>query len=253
MSDEQDSDVNSAAGSNSDTDSCMDNTPDPRDIGKGERKVTFIHNPAIPDDYETSTYTNTIYHSSELSIMNLGHGRCGHLPDYSYIKYKYMPAWGKYEEIIKDNPADYYKAFSQLVYALKYIRGTVDKFETDHYDTESVSPHREEIERILRIKTIDNCPAWKAFAKKLSGEAIELYSISKYENDYLKAPKAQKDDTFLGKFFIAAMAQKSMVTNSIFKSGNLLAGFSIDYKKGPFRGIADYKKLLLLNKEETEE
>ena len=40
------------------------------------------------------------------------------------------------------------------------------------------------------------------------------------------------------------MAQKSMVTNKIYKSGSLLAGFSIDYAEKGFRGIRDYWKLI---------
>ena len=52
-------------------------------------------------------------------------------------------------------------------------------------------------------------------------------------------------DTFLGRFILAAMAQKSMVTNKIFSSGNDLAGFSIDYSKKGFGGIKDYMKLVM--------
>ena len=35
-----------------------------------------------------------------------------------------------------------------------------------------------------------------------------------------------------------------MVTNKIFKSGNLLAGFSVDYAEKGFRGIKDYMRLI---------
>ena len=42
--------------------------------------------------------------------MCLGHGRAGHLPDYSFMRYRYLPAWGNYEEIIKNNPEDYMHA-----------------------------------------------------------------------------------------------------------------------------------------------
>ena len=37
------------------------------------------------------------------------------------------------------------------------------------------------------------------------------------------------------------MAQKSMVTNKIFTSGSLLAGYSIDFSERGFAGIKDYK------------
>lgn len=193
-----------------------------------ERKIKFIHNPTIPDDFNTSTYTNSLFQASETSIMNLGHGRAGHLPDYSFIRYKYLPAWGNYREIIKDNPSDYYKAFCQLVYALRYIRGDFEDFKTGFYDTETVAPYSETIKKMLQIVTDNNCDAWKEFGEKLSGKEIETFNISKHEVPYTKAGKREKDDTYLGKFFNAAIAQKSMVTNSIFKSKNLLAGFAIE-------------------------
>ena len=40
------------------------------------------------------------------------------------------------------------------------------------------------------------------------------------------------------------MEQKSMVTNKIFKSGNMLAGFSIDFRQKGFKGIKDFMKLV---------
>ena len=54
----------------------------------------------------------------------------------------------------------------------------------------------------------------------------------------------ENDRSFIGRFILAALAQKSMVTNKIFKSGNLLAGFSVDYAEKGFQGIRDYIKLI---------
>ena len=65
---------------------------------------------SAPDDLDNSIYTNSLYQRSENTIMNLGHGMAGHFPDYSFARYRYLPAWGGYEEIIKDNPSDYMKA-----------------------------------------------------------------------------------------------------------------------------------------------
>ena len=73
---------------------------------------------------------------------------------------------------------------------------------------------------------------------------IEDFDIQKYQGEYLRSAKKDRGSTYLGKFFLAAMAQKSMVTDKIFKSGNLLAGFSIDYHEGGFRGIRDYLMLV---------
>ena len=73
--------------------------------GWREKKIAFRHSASTPDDLDNSLYTASIYVNSEKSIMNLGHGRAGHLPDYSFVRYKYLPAWGDYEEIVKDNPS----------------------------------------------------------------------------------------------------------------------------------------------------
>ena len=87
-----------------------------------ERRVTFRHNPTGGDDLEKGVYTNTVFQFSENSVMSLGHGRAGHLPDYSFMRYRYLPAWGGYAEILKDNPTDYYNAFCQMIYAMRYLR-----------------------------------------------------------------------------------------------------------------------------------
>lgn len=211
---------------------------------KVERKVNFIHNPTSPDDLKTGEYSSSLHQENENSIMSLGHGRAGHLPDYSFIRYKYMPSWGEYHEIIKDNPKEYLLAFRQMVYALKYLRGEIDDFLIRHYDLESVDPWKEDIQQILTKRQLHACDDWKKFGEMLSGKEIEEFDVNKYEKEYIQADPNEKDETFLGLFFLAAMAQKSMVTNKIYKSGNLIAGFSIEYQIGKFKGLKDYKKLI---------
>ena len=178
--------------------------------------------------------------------MNLGHGRAGHLPDYSFVRYAYLPAWADYEEVIKDNPSDYYHAFCQMVYAMKYLRGMHPDFELGQYDSEAVSPWETEIRQILLKRQLDSCEDWKVFGEKLSGQEIPEFDLARYQQEYRDAAGDAKDHTFLGCFFLAAMAQKSMVTNKIFKSQNLLAGFSVDYLDKGFRGMGDFRKLVEL-------
>ena len=216
----------------------------PSDTGYREKLIEFRHSPGAADDLEKSIYNNSIYQGSESSIMNLGHGRAGHLPDYSFVRYKYLPAWGNYEEIIKDNPHDYYLAFCQMVYAMQYLRGQIPEFETGRYATQTVVPWEEEIRKILEKRQPDACADWKALAGTLSGEELEDFDLDKYQAEYMALPKNEQNNSFLGRFILAALAQKSMVTNKIFKSGNLLAGFSVDYAEKGFRGIRDFIKLI---------
>ncbi|MDO4804882.1 MAG: hypothetical protein Q4A32_08695 [Lachnospiraceae bacterium] len=206
--------------------------------------MIFNHNPTSSDDPDKGRYTNSLFTSDENSIMNLGHGRAGHLPDYSYIRYRFLPAWGEYKFIYKDNPADYYHAFAQMVFAMKYLRGVHNDFQVDCYEWDALDEYKDEIMGILEKNQLLSSDDWKAFGEKLSGNKIADFSLSKYQGEYMAADADLKDSTFLGKFFLAALAQKSMVTNKIFMSGNLLAGFSIDFEKKGFRGMKDYRKLI---------
>ena len=216
----------------------------PEGEGFRERRITFRHNPTAPDDLEKDIYTNSLFQASENAIMNLGHGRAGHLPDYSFIRYKYLPAWGDYEEVIKDNPRDYYMAFCQMIEAMKALRGSAPAFEKDRYDFEAAAPYEEEIRAILEKRQPDACEDWKAFGEKLSGQTVPDFDLQQYQKEYLDAAPEEKNGTFLGKYFLAALAQKSMVTNRIFRSGSLLAGFSVELGSKGFKGIRDFRALM---------
>lgn len=223
--------------------------------GKETRtRIAFRHNPTSPDDLDRMLYTNSIRQGEENTIMNLGHGRAGHFPDYSFARYCYLPAWGDFEEIVKDNPSDYYMAFAQMVYALKYLRGTCeeDSFELCRYDEESVAPYKDRITAILTKRQLDACEDWKAFGEELSGREIEDFDIKKYQDEYLNTGDADKNSTFLGRFFLSAIEHKSMVTERIYKSGNPLAGKSVDYRSLSARNQERLKKYFESAKRRTE-
>ena len=216
----------------------------PSGDGFSERPIRFIHNPMVKDDFEKGVFVNTIGLQDENSIMNLGHGRAGHLPDYSFARYRYMPAWTGYREVIKDNPDDYMHAFRQMITALRYLRGEIGSFETEVYEEEAVAPWEARIEEILNKRQIDACADWKAFGEELSGEEIPDFEYERFGDEYLAAPQDQKDDTAVGRYVVGALAQNSLVTNKIFTSGSKLAGYSIDYRRKGFRGISDFEKLV---------
>lgn len=215
-----------------------------KDGRETERPVDFNHNPASPDRIEDACYTNSVFQGSEKSIMNLGHGRAGHLPDYSFLKYRYLPAWNDFNTVVKDNPSDYWRAFCQMVYALQVLRGDIPDFERESYAFETVRPYEARIRAIIEKPQLDACGDWKAFGEQLSGTEIPDFDEHAFLREYTAVPDSEKDDTALGRFVIAAMAQKSMITNRIFKTGNMLAGFSADYSRLGFRGIRDYIKLV---------
>ena len=213
-----------------------------------DRPILFTHNPGAPDNLEESIYLNTMFQTSEYSIMNLGHGRAGHLPDYSFIRYKYLPAWGKYEELIKDNTSDYWNAFCQLVYALKTLKDPSAECELNKYEEEACEPYKEEIQKILNTRQISSVEDWKQFGAKLTGQALEDFDVKKYAAEYMMAVREEKPNTFLGRFFVAAMAQKNMVTRKIYESGSTLAGISLKINGSDIQTIDDFIGLLGMNR-----
>ena len=195
------------------------------------RKVIFRHTFGGKDDPEAGIFINSLYQSSENSIMNLGHGRAGHLPDYSYIRYRYLPAWGRYREIRKDNPADYYNAFGQMIHALRFLRGDCDEFRKGCYDTESFAAHDGDIRDILLRKQLLASDDWKALGERLFGETIPDFDPVRYQKEYTEANENDRWHTWLGLYIQAALSQKSMVTEKIVASGNRLAGKTVILKK----------------------
>ena len=129
-----------------------------------------------------------------------------------------------------------------MTFALRCLR-TGEEFETGVYDFDAVRPWEDDIKSLLEKRQINASADWKALAERISGCEIEDFDIDKYQNEYMTADEESRDGTFLGRFIIAALAQKSMVTNRIFTSGNPIAGVSVDFEKQGFSGIKDFQKL----------
>ncbi len=197
-----------------------------------KRRIKFRHSTSTPDDLENSIYTNTLFQNSENSIMNLGHGRAGHLPDLSYARYEYMPSWNDYEMIVKDNPSDYLNAFTQMIFALKFLNGKEPVFVKNIYDYDAVSLYETRIKEIIEKRQLIASEDWKKFGEELSGKTIEDFDLLKYQDEYIDASEEDKENTFIGKFITAAIAQKTMVSNKIFSTKSTLAGFTKIVQKG---------------------
>lgn len=189
-----------------------------------DRQIKFKHSLSAPDDIVNGVYVASLYNPEEKTIMNLGHGRAGHFPDYSFARYRYMPAWGDYEEIVKDNPLDYMHAFKQMVFAMRYIRGQEDSFEVDRYADAVVKSYEERINTILTRRQLDSSEDWKSFGEELSGQPVKEFDVNEYQDAYINADASEKEETYLGRFIKAALAHKGLVSNRIYASGNKLVG-----------------------------
>lgn len=181
------------------------------------------------EDLENGKYINTISTKNERSVMSLGHGQAGHLPDYSCMRYVYMPSWGRYKEIYKDNPSDYWHAFCQMIHALKYLHGDLETFALHQYDFETAAPYEEEIKAIFEKRQLDDSADWKALGERISGCEIEDFSTETYIREYTDAVGDEKEETFLGRYIQASVRQKTMVTEAIIASGNTLAGETLEF------------------------
>jgi hypothetical protein len=135
---------------------------------------------------------------------------------------------------------------------MKYLKGINPVFEKETYDTEAIAPWEDQINAILRKRQLDSCADWKAFGESLSGHEIPDFDLNQYQEEYMKAAKDSKDDTYIGKFVNAALAQKSMVTHEIYASGNRLAGVSVDIDSFGFKGQRDYLRLAKFRRKKEE-
>ena len=132
-----------------------------------------------------------------------------------------MSAFRTGRQTVKDNPYDYEHAFAQMVYALGYLNGGRDEFEKETYATDKIALHIERIREIITKRQVDASKDWKAFGESLSGETIPDFDKDEHIAEY-KA--GNREDTYLGRFFQAAISQKKMVSSRIMESGNRLAG-----------------------------
>ena len=117
-------------------------------------------------------------------------------------------------------------AFAQMVQAMKYLRGEIEVFEKDTYAFDDISQFKDQIDSILRKKQPDASDDWKAFGESLSGKEIPAFDSDKYIEEFNNSNRRNRSRTFLAKFIMGAISHKGMVTNEIFKSGNILAGFT---------------------------
>lgn len=165
------------------------------------------------------------------SDFYLGHGRVGHIPDYPWIKYRYIPKWreeaGKDEkEIMTDNPASYLKIFKEMVTALKCIRNQKT------FDINSLEPidqkYIDVIDKILR-KNHGFCLSDSGvnFRCQLWKDAISNGSL----DPLVSMPEEYNEDVWLN-----IVKQKGSVTNTDYYEFNKAATIHLEFVKSCLAG-----------------
>ena len=112
------------------------------------------------------------------------------------------------------------------IVALLFVSMTLFIISTqDTYAAEEITPYIDTIRGIIAKRQVDASNDWKAFGESLTGEKIPDFDMDEHVAEYMGSDK--KSDTYLGKFFQAALSQKQMVSTRIMESGSRLAGWDM--------------------------
>lgn len=179
---------------------------------------TWAHQDWSPIDDEMNTYwdiglsvlgrqsidyqdTSTEWKNVVLSVMKhenlkavpngtsyLGHGWMGHLPDYSFIKYRYRPCWRAKDDdpLVRDNPTQYRYAFLELCSMFAKCSGST-------LDPSSIDAERQAADAAMsagcEIANKDVCP------RKFSAEqwVTEMAKVSQTPPDDMIDTKQEPD------------------------------------------------------------
>jgi len=180
---------------------------------------------------ETATPDALAYNS----VVYLGHGRMGHLPDYPYLKYQYTPEWSK-DPVVKDNCAYFLTAFKQLTKALSCIKNKIP-FDIESYadlpaDTEAV------ITEILTAKVNDQSEVWRNNIGRIKVNDVPLTPPRIYNKDLwlniVKERKTPLESTDYYRFNFSALLHLNLVRDS-------LAAYNIYFDSIPREDIVNTK------------
>lgn len=126
------------------------------------------------------------------SYVYLGHARMGHVPDYPWIKYQYIPQWSS-QAIIKDNTQDFMSAFTQMVEAMYCIKNRLP-FDVNLYSRNISTNNIEIITQILSTEELDQCQTWKNKISNIIINNMPLRVPEDYNfNQWINAMKTAED------------------------------------------------------------
>lgn len=150
------------------------------------------------------------------SFAFLGHGCCGHYPDYPYLNFTFKIQWSA-EKITKNNTADFMLAIKQLVEAMKCIRES-KPFDVDKYA--QIDPAAEAvINKVFKTHQDDQSGEWKKRIPEIKIKGVSLEVPADYNPDkWLKEAKEDLKNiknTDYYKFNLAAVNHLHFVKNAL--------------------------------------
>lgn len=169
----------------------------------------------LPDNLEGNRYSHTPPNAfRDKSIVYLGHGRIGHLPDYSFMRYAYKPAWLQSGMTLKNNALDFGKAFCQMMAAMQYIRGDRETFDKYVY-AELDAVKKQKLQELFKVRVLRSDEQWRHFiehdlsAEDTAAGCIVAFDVNKCFREYDAAPR--KSDTGLARFLAASKNHRYLV------------------------------------------
>lgn len=182
------------------------------------------------------------------SIVYLGHGRMGHLPDYPYLKYQYSPRWSN-DDITKDNFTYFLQALKQLTKALECIKNKT-LFDINNYaelpvDVENI------IKEILATRINDQSETWRTNITRIKINGIPLEVPEVYNKDLwleiLKSRRMPIKTTDYYHFNTSACLHLKLVRDSLAENNiyidtiprENIASAKFKCKSGKYIGAAD--------------
>lgn len=157
-----------------------------------KHKISYVETTGdkFADDNPSKHFYGVVLMDSPrfVSPVYVGHGRVGHLPDYAYCEYSYVPAWkdslqGDSRYHIKKNQEIFLQAFKQLVAVMKAIK-TGKSYDMEK-DGDSISLEIEnDIKNILAMRKIDISAEWNSLTQKYFNHVPQVYDKDAWINEY---------------------------------------------------------------------
>lgn len=152
------------------------------------------------------------------AMVYLGHGRIGHLPDYSFMTYDYIPMWRAGDDtnasqgaVLKNNPNVFMSAYTQMVYALRCIKEN-EPFQVDEY-YELEDGDRIAIRNIFNMRKLDTSMEWQGYIRNKGYDELAAFSAQTVFTAYQNA--VDKINTDLVRFLNAASGHAETIAENV--------------------------------------
>jgi hypothetical protein len=115
---------------------------DPSKMGYGRQSINY--NDGTKDGWENKILSvvhkleNSNFEAVPSDTSYLGHGWMGHLPDFSFLKFRYKPCWANPEldPIERNNPEEYKQAWVELVSMFSQSNGDGQLKQNEQFETD---------------------------------------------------------------------------------------------------------------------